>query len=255
MPSPEAAAGGVDASSFVLPGEGAAAALCLHGLTGTPYEVRSLGEALSAAGIQALGPVLPGHNETPRKLASATHEDWLDAARSHLRALRSRHASVFLVGLSMGGLLCLALAAEEPVEGVAVVGVPLRLRPPLAWLIPGLKHVMPFPRKRFGSDIRDEAARRRHPSYDVMPLAAVHELQRLQRRVRRGLRRVRAPLLVAHGAHDRTADPADSKRILEGVSSAEREHLILEASAHIVPVDHDAPLLARETVRFLGRYA
>ena len=255
MPSAEATAGGVDASPFALPGSGAAAALCLHGLTGTPYEMRSLGEALSAAGIHAVGPALPGHNETPGKLASTTHLDWLDAARTHLRALRSQHARVFVVGLSMGGLLSLALAAEEPVDGVAVVATPLRLRPPLAWLIPVLKYVVPFPRKRFGSDIRDEAARRLHPSYDVMPLAAVHELQRLQRRVRRGLRLVRAPLLVAHGVHDRTANPADSRRILEGVGSGEREHLVLEASAHVVPVDHDAPLLARETVRFLGRYA
>ena len=111
MRSAEAAAGGVDASPFVLPGNGAAAALCLHGLTGTPYEVRSLGEALSAAGIHAVGPALPGHNETPGKLARTTHVDWLEAARTQLRALRSQHARVFVVGLSMGGLLSLALAS------------------------------------------------------------------------------------------------------------------------------------------------
>ena len=255
MPSPEAAVAQVDTEPFDLPGDGAAAALCLHGLTGTPYEVRSLGDALSAAGIHALGPALPGHNQTPRALANTTHLDWLEAARAELRRLRSRHASVFLVGLSMGGLLCLALAAEEPIEALAVIGTPLRLRPPLAWAIPVLKHVVPFPRKRHGSDIRDQAARRRHPSYDVMPLAAVHEMQRLQRRVQRGLRSVRAPLLVAHGAHDHSANPADSKRIFDAVGSEVREHLILEASAHVVPVDHDAPLLAREVVRFLGRFA
>ena len=55
--------------------------------------------------------------------------------------LRAVHAAVagdepaVVGGLSMGGLLSLALAAEEPVDGVAVVGTPLRLRPPLAWLI------------------------------------------------------------------------------------------------------------------------
>ena len=48
----------VDAGAFDLPGGGRAAALCLHGLTGTPYEVRPLGEALAAAGIRALGPAL-----------------------------------------------------------------------------------------------------------------------------------------------------------------------------------------------------
>ena len=37
----------VDPAPFDLAGEGPAAALCLHGLTGTPYEVRPLGEAIA----------------------------------------------------------------------------------------------------------------------------------------------------------------------------------------------------------------
>ncbi|MGH0032766.1 MAG: hypothetical protein ACQGVC_23480, partial [Myxococcota bacterium] len=47
-PRSGAGSGPVDVSPFDL-GERAAprAALCLHGLTGTPYEVRSLGEALA----------------------------------------------------------------------------------------------------------------------------------------------------------------------------------------------------------------
>jgi carboxylesterase len=59
----------IDSSAFDLPGGGRAAALCLHGLTGTPYEVRSLGVAFAASGIRAFGPALPGHNETPERLA------------------------------------------------------------------------------------------------------------------------------------------------------------------------------------------
>jgi carboxylesterase len=244
-----------DPSPFDLPGTGTAAALCLHGLTGTPYEVRPLGEALSRAGVHALGPALPGHNETPDRLAAVSHLEWLDAARGHLGALRSRYESVFLVGLSMGGLVSLALAADERVEALVVVGTPLRLRNPLVRLVPLLKHVIRTFPKAVGSDILDPEARRRHPSYDVMPLAAVHELQRLQRRVRAGLRRVTAPVLVAHGARDRTADPADSKAILEGVGSKERELLLLESSAHVASVDHDGARLARAAVEFLARYA
>jgi len=88
-----------------------------------------------------------------------------------------------------------------------------------------------------------------------MPLAAVRQLQHLQRLVRGALGRVTAPLLVAHGAHDTTADPADSKEILDRAGSREREHLILEDSAHVVPVDRDGPRLAAASVDFLTRYA
>jgi carboxylesterase len=241
----------VDPLPFDLAGTGDVAALCLHGLTGTPYEVRPLGEALSQAGIRAVGPALPGHNETPQQLARVDCEAWLGAAREHLDALRQQHRVVFGVGVSMGGLLTLALAAEDRMHAAVTVGVPLRLRQPMAALIPVLRFLVPFPRKRVGSDIRDPEARGRHPSYDVMPLAAVRQLQRLQRRVRGALGRIRVPLLAAHGAHDSTADPADSREILDCVASQERRHLLLPNSAHVVPVDRDGPQLAAAVVEFL----
>jgi carboxylesterase len=244
---------GVDPTPFELAGAGRAAALCLHGLTGTPWEVRSLGLALSARGVRAVGPALPGHNETPERLAKVGFRDWLGAARAGLAALRARHESVFIVGMSMGGLLSLAMAAELRVEALVVVGTPLHLPRGLAPALPLLRHLRPFARKRVGSDIRDAEARARHPSYPVMPLASLQQLGRLQREVRRLLPRVEAPLLVAHGARDSTANPADAREILGAVGSREKQLLILASSGHVVPVDVDAPELAHAAADFLAR--
>ncbi len=88
LTEPAAASPLVNSSAFDLPGRGRAAALCLHGLTGTPYEVRPLAEAISAVGIRAVGPALPGHNETPERLAATSHKEWLEAARAQFRRLR-----------------------------------------------------------------------------------------------------------------------------------------------------------------------
>lgn len=242
-----------DPSPFDFSGDGQAAALCLHGLTGTPYEVRPLAEALASRGVRACGPVLPGHNETPERLARVPHTAWLDAARSQLLALRGASERVFLVGLSMGGLLALDLAAAEPVDGLVTIGTPLRLHHPLARLIPLAKYLIPMLPKPHGSDIRDAAARERHPSYEQMPLRALHELQRLQARVCRRLPRVTAPILVAHGAHDRTASPNDARRIHAQVGSAIRELVFFESSGHVVPVDFDGPRLGEMAAEFLLR--
>lgn len=242
-----------DALGFDLPGASGAAALCLHGLTGTPYEIRPLGEALARYGVRAVGPALPGHNSTPQALARVRYSDWLEAARTHLRGLRGEHERVFLVGLSLGGLISLALAAEEAVHGLVVVGTPLHMRRTLSLLVRVFRYIQPFPRKHRGSDIRDAPARLRHPGYDVMPLASVQQLQRLQRRVRAALPRVTAPILVAHGARDRTADPADARTILERVGSEERELLMLPRSGHVVPVDHDGPQLGHAVAAFLTK--
>jgi len=244
----------VDASPFDWPGQGDAdaAALCVHGLTGTPYEIRPLALAIVGRGIRARGPLLPGHGTSPEELARLTYSDWVDAVGEEYRALRAQHNRVFVVGLSLGGVLCLDLASRERPDAIAVVGTPLRLRTPVRQLVPLAKHLMPMLEKREGSDIRDPEARARHPGYPRMPLASVHELVRLQRRVVAGLGRIQAPALVAHGAHDRTADPQDAERILQGLGSARKEHQVYPDSGHVVPVDYDGERLAEATADFLA---
>ena len=254
MPGSDAVS--VDVSPFDLGEPGAATgALCLHGLTGTPYEVRPLGEALAAAGVHAVGPTLPGHDGTPAELAKLPYAAWTESVRVDLRALRDRHERGLVVGLSLGGLLALWLAAEERVDGLVVVGTPLRLPRAARWLTPVLKYALPFLRKRGGSDIQDPEARRRHPSYPVMPLASVHQLIRLQGLVEEALPRVTAPILVAHGLHDRTANPEDARVILGAVASQVREILWLEDSGHVVPVDRGGPRLVEAVVAHLSRLA
>jgi carboxylesterase len=54
--------------AFVLPGE-RAQALLLHGYTGTPYEVRIVGEALAERGVGCRAPLLPGHGTVSRELS------------------------------------------------------------------------------------------------------------------------------------------------------------------------------------------
>ncbi|MCS5638121.1 MAG: alpha/beta fold hydrolase [Myxococcota bacterium] len=242
----------MDPSAFDLPGADGvdAAALCLHGLTGTPYEIRPLAEALAARGIRARGPLLPGHGSRPEELAKLHFTDWVAAVDDEYTALRARHARVFVVGLSLGGLLCLELASRREPDAIAVVGTPLRLGAAVRLLVPLAKHVMPMLEKKEGSDIRDPGARARHPGYSRMPLASVHELVRLQRFLGRSLGEVHAPALIAHGAHDRTADPADAGRIADGLGSRAARRLVLPDSGHVVPVDYDGALLAERVADF-----
>jgi len=245
----------VDPEPFDLPGEGPVAALCLHGLTGTPYEIRPVAEALARRGMRARGPVLPGHNATPEELARVPHTDWLETAQAELDELRAQHERVFVVGLSMGGLVSLDLASRNPVDAVVSIGVPLRLTNPATRLIPLLKYLFPMLPKRGGPDIRDDAARERHPGYRVMPLHSIHELQRLQRRVRSRLAEITAPILVAHGALDRTANPEDAREIHGAVRSEERALQFFESSGHVVPVDVDGLRLAEAVADFLSRHS
>ncbi len=246
----------VDASPFDLRPDPArdagAAALCLHGLTATPYEVRPVAEALAARGIRARGPFLAGHGGGPELLAATPRRTWLDAARRELEELRREADRIFLVGLSLGALVSLRLAQTEEVHGLVVIGAPLALAPPVPQLLPVVRRFRRFSRKG-PSGIEEPEARARHPGMRLMPLDAVAELIALQGEVLSELERVRAPVLIAHGRKDRTARPRDAQRLHDEVGSEEKELFWLERSGHIPTVDYDGPALARAAADFLGR--
>lgn len=229
-----------------------AAALCLHGLTGTPYEVRSVAEALVKRGIRARGPIVAGHEGGPRLLAATKYRAWLRTAESELAALREEHDRVFVVGVSMGGLLGLRLAQTRPVDALVVIGTPLVLAPPIPQLLPFLRRIISF-RRKSESDIRDPVARAAHPTIAAIPFDAVAQMIALQAVIIPELSRIESPILVAHGLLDETARPRDAERIHAEVGSRGKELFLLERSGHIVTVDYDRAALARAAADFLGR--
>src|SRR5689334_24796598 len=69
-------------------GAGSTGALLLHGFTGSPASLRPLGESLGAAGVTAVGPLLPGHGTSDwNDLGGATLESWREAADAGLAGL------------------------------------------------------------------------------------------------------------------------------------------------------------------------
>jgi carboxylesterase len=255
----------VDAGAFELIGESGpalgAAALCVHGLTGTPYDMRSIAHALAEAGFRVRAPILPGHEFGPHGLARTPREAWLACVRAELAGLRAEHDQVFVCGLSLGGLLALAVGAEGQATGLCVIATPLRFGAAVRLGVPLLKHLLPLLAKRSGSDIQDPEARAINPGMNAMPLASVHELIRLQGEVAALLPTIEVATLVAHGARDRTANPSDARWLadrLTGNAVAVRvEQILLERSGHVVPVDYDSALLAARVRDFftslLGR--
>ena len=83
-------------------------ALLLHGLTDSPYSLRTIGEHLAARGIEVVGLRLPGHGTAPSGLLSFRIEDMQAAVRLAARDLHARGAPgrpLYLVGYSNGAAL------------------------------------------------------------------------------------------------------------------------------------------------------
>jgi carboxylesterase len=233
----------------------------VHGFTATPDEVRPLGDALSATGFRCHAVRLPGHATTVAELASVRQRDWVATVETAARDMAAQVPQVALVGMSLGALLALAVAASGAVRlrALALLGTPLRFADErtamlrfVAW-VPGVVGPGRIVRKRRGRDILDDAARARSLAYDAFPLASVVELLRLRALVKRRLHRVTHPTLVLHGRHDRTAPIANVDELRRRLP-ARPEVTVFERSAHVLTEDAERVAVAARIVEFLVRH-
>lgn len=254
MPSPRPLPAS-DKDAFALPGA-EAHALLLHGFTSTPYELRTVGEALSAAGVAVVAPLLPGHGTRPEDLSRVRAEEWVCAAEQAFDQLDASKPRI-VVGASMGGLLGLLLARRSrAIRALVLLAPALRAQPAgrIAMMLApvGLERVLEaVPKSEPGGDIECAEGRAKNPCYPTLPVAGVAQLERLRRMTWPALGEVRAPLCVFHGARDRTIDPASSEVVARAVKSPWVERHLLPRSRHVLGLDVERDIICEVTVRFV----
>ena len=245
---------------FTLEGRGDAACLLLHGFTGSPWDVRPLGEALAARGLHVHAPRLPGHGTRPSAMAHVGRADWEAAAADALLGLSGfRH--VFVGGLSMGALLAVLLAARRPerVAGLALMAPALRFKGPKFWALRRLRHTpvlelaLPWVTKQ-STDIEDAGALGEAPILRAFPSARLNDLFHLQDVADLALPQVRCPALVVVSRQDHVVDPDGGKVLARALKASPRVRLVsLQEGFHILPRDRAGAVLAEEVGGFFGR--
>jgi alpha-beta hydrolase superfamily lysophospholipase len=96
--------------SFVLANEKpSVGVLLLHGLSDSPYSLRTLGERLHEAGAYVLGLRVPGHGTAPSALVETRWQDMAAAVRLAARQVKDTVGDqpFYIVGYSNGGALAL----------------------------------------------------------------------------------------------------------------------------------------------------
>lgn len=237
------------------PADASTAVLLLHGFTGSPWEVRPLGESLAARGFFVRAPRLPGHGTTPEDLLWVTWQDWLSHAEAAFESLRE-WPRVCVVGLSMGALLGLLLAERHPrrVSRLVLMAPVMRVRQRLGRLLsrlgPGVVRGATWLEKK-GTDLEDEAAKERAPVLSRYPLARLFDLFELQKLARRAAPRVTTPTLIAAATHDHVVDFSSIEALHRDVAGS--RFLVLHRGFHILPQDLERARLAAEVAEFLDQ--
>ncbi|HEY5775337.1 MAG TPA: alpha/beta fold hydrolase [Xanthomonadales bacterium] len=111
--------------SFILPADKpVVGVLLLHGMSDSPYSLRSIGQLLNSHGAYVIGMRVPGHGQAPSGLLDTKWEDMAAAVRLAMRELQTKSAGrpLYIVGYSNGGALAVQYTldslSDESLRGI-----------------------------------------------------------------------------------------------------------------------------------------
>jgi carboxylesterase len=229
------------AEPFFFPGNGENARIgCLvtHGFTGAPKEMRWLGEFLNKQGYTVCGIRLTGHASRPEDMVRSRWRDWMLSVEDGYNLLRSCTEQVFLLGLSMGGILSLTSAAILDVQGVVAMSTPFDLpnqHLPI-WVFRAFSRIKPYMAKGKDPDSGwfDKNAAAQHVSYPMNPVRSAVELKLLIGQMHSLLPKITVPVLLIHSRDDDYVIKDSMEQIYRHLGTSDKQMLWVEGGGHVV---------------------
>lgn len=239
------------AEPFLIPG-GPRGVLLVHGFTGSPGEMRLLGDHLACHGFTVLAIRLPGHGTIVQDMEPTIWRHWSGAVVDGWHILSGLCHEINVVGLSMGGLLSLKLATEYSVHRLVSLSAPIYLANRQVLFLPLYRLFRRFiPKKQRNYDIEPHSV----ANYDQTPLSSLASLLDLIDSVKTDLPRVHCPTLLVQSRREHTVRPESATYIYDHLGATDKELFWLEKSGHVVTLDIERETVFKQVSDFLTRNA
>ena len=265
-----------EVDAFFLQGNNDAGVLLVHGYTGSPAEMRLLGNYLNEkGGYTVLGVRLAGHGTTVEELEQTVWQDWYKAVDEGVKELHKTCDHIYVAGQSMGGLLAIKAAAEFSAQNIFAVraeqnnasssaekelrdssqkksaGAPLIEKAALLATpiylkdkrVPFVKILRFLIRRIHTGQQTYDVPREYMQGYPEMPTKPIPSLLELIKLCKEDyLKKITAPTLIVQGEADHTVNPKSANYIYENLSNVPKQQkkiLWLPKSRHVVTLGEE----------------
>lgn len=244
------------------------AALLIHGLGGTQYDLGALHKRLKRVGIDTHSLTLPGHGVEPQALVHVRAEDWINAVTQKYREIAAQYDTLHVIGMCMGALLgAIVCAREGHTKGRLVM-----LAPPVfidGWSTPWYRAVrhaayrIPFLPANLKVEegepygikntlvrniVKAKFQRGDNFHYRWVPLACIREVDRVRSLLTDCVSRIRCGVLVVHAREDELTSLKSAEFIAREV--ADVRVVVLENSYHMICIDNDREQVVASVLAF-----
>jgi carboxylesterase len=249
--------------------------LLIHGLTGSPTEMRAVSRDLQARGHLTDTPMLPGHGAGHKELLATNWRDWLAGVRAAADKLCQQREEVYVVGLCASSTLAVVLAAEDSrIKGIVLLSTHYgEISPSMPWtqkLLP-LVYPVPFLRRTFYwtetppyglKDERliasitaaiEESKDRQTAEHGTFRtyVESLYQSELLADEARRRAKDVKCRALLIHSLEDSWFTPVNSVRMAQDLGTQDKTVLMITGCNHVLSVD----LRKHDIARWIADFA
>jgi carboxylesterase len=217
--------------------------------------MRLLGERLAKFGWTVHGIKLSGHGTTPEQMAKTCWEDWAKDAETGVTELRKTCDTVIGIGLSMGGLLTLHLAALGLLNGIITMNAPMVLADRRTRYVQLIRPFKAFVRKpKLTTSATATTPTLERFVYERIPVDGLISLNRGMRQVRSKLSEITCPTLLMQSRRDFTVNPVSVQIIKKQIQQVNPIVHYWENSGHILTLGREREDVALKVHEFLLKF-
>ncbi len=264
-----------DGLSYLGRGTNGRGVLLVHGVTGSPIEMKYIAKHLHRAGYTVYAPLLAGHGVDMATLRRSRWEDWYHSLAQNCDWFKGEVDQVVMAGVCVGGLLGLRLAHHDPAIKAATIYSPLLeydgwnaprhyrygfISVPIAVHLGFSRFIALKERPPFG--IKSDRIRRLlaetpdgiRGTLPAFPVDTLHQNLRLFAEMEKLLSKIITPTLLVHATEDDLGSPNNALHIQKKLAGP-CEIEWLHNSYHMVHVDQEHRIASERTRTFFDAAA
>jgi carboxylesterase len=260
-----------------LEGSNGSAVILIHGLTGSPQELKYVARFLNQGGYSVICPRLANHGEPIEVLKKTKWQEFYQSVRAAFQEMTGRYENIYVSGLSMGAILALLLADEfnDQVSAVSCLSPTLfydgwnipwyQCFLPLAYFTPlknffylkeeppyGIKNkkMQQLIHKYYSSADLHNAKDVAHYGYPYFPMTLIYQLHLMVKYLSGRLSNIKVPVQLIQSAQDDMTSVKNSQFIYDRIQSDRKELVLLNDSYHVITMDQERQKVAQNMDSF-----
>ena len=226
------------AESFSCKNNSKTGVLLIHGFTGSPCSLEPIAISFAKNNFNVELPLLPGHGTKWQDLNKVKYTDWINTLEISLLELSKRVNFIFVYLASH----------HKKINGLILVNDAIILNDPRLFFIPIIRFFLSAS-KAIGEDIKKPGVTEK--SYDKNPTNGLYELLKLNKYVKKNLKKVFCPVLSFKSKIDHVVPIKSSLYTLKKISSNNKELIWLNNSYHVATLDYDQDIIIEKSIKFI----